>query len=66
MCSALEGTQGHSGTVTPIVCGVRLDTQEVVFPDDFYTIVQEKHHKYSLLHLLTQLSLSIKKTGFTL
>ena len=45
VCSALEGTQGYSGTVTPIVCGVRLDTQEQVFPADSYTFVREQHHK---------------------
>ena len=49
VCSALEGTQGYPGTVTPIVCGARLDTQELVFSADSYTFVQEQHHKNSLL-----------------
>ena len=59
MCSVLEGTQGYSGTVTPIVCGIRLDTQEQVFPANSYTFVQEKRHKKPTISL--QLSLSIKK-----
>ena len=44
VCSALEGIQGYSGTVPPIVCGVRLDTQEQVFSAD-RTFIREQHHK---------------------
>ena len=44
LCSALEGTQGYSGTVTK-VCGIRLDIQELVFPANSYTFVWEQHHK---------------------
>ena len=56
--SALEGTQGYLGTMTTIVCGVRLDTQEQVFPANSYTFVRQQHHKKPTISL--QLFLSIK------
>ena len=64
VCSALEGTQGYSGTVTPIVSDVRFDTQEPVFPADSYIFIWEQHNKNSLLYCYNypyQL-----KTGFTI
>ena len=62
MHSPLEGTHEYSGTVTSIVCGIRLDTQGLVY----LLILQEQKHKNTEPTTSLQLNLLIKKTGCTI